>query len=253
MKKVIFIFLLVFAVKLQSQNSIEEKGFISTGEIEYIMYVKFKNPDPYLAKLIFNTSNAVYDYKGSTKGENTIDKGNNKMTYIKDTTSYKLLLSKKSNMLYEKSKRGYYVYEKIPELKWILLKETKVFKEIKCSKAFTWFRGRKYYAWYASSISSSFGPWKLNGLPGLILEAYDESENVYFKFKSLKIPMEVSVNFINPDLKRKKLSIAIKERDKRVKKALEAIRSRDVRKGITSKISGGETIELTYDDLKEND
>ena len=39
-----------------------------------------------------------------------------------------------------------------------------------CHLATCEFRGRKWQAWY-SDIPYSLGPWKLNGLPGLILEA----------------------------------------------------------------------------------
>lgn len=40
-----------------------------------------------------------------------------------------------------------------------------------CHKAVTKFRGREWAVWYADGIPVSLGPWKLNGLPGIILQA----------------------------------------------------------------------------------
>ena len=47
-----------------------------------------------------------------------------------------------------------------------------------CKKAMMTYRGREWTAWYALDIPVSEGPWKLRGLPGLILCAY-ESEGVF--------------------------------------------------------------------------
>lgn len=40
------------------------------------------------------------------------------------------------------------------------------------------FKGRTWIAWYTEDIPIDNGPWKLSGLPGLILKAHD-SENDY--------------------------------------------------------------------------
>ena len=49
-----------------------------------------------------------------------------------------------------------------------------------CQQAMTDFRGRRWTAWFATDIPVSDGPWKLGGLPGLILEAYDEGQQHVF-------------------------------------------------------------------------
>lgn len=43
----------------------------------------------------------------------------------------------------------------------------------RCSLATAAYKGRTWYAWYAEDIPLDAGPWKLGGLPGLILRAYD--------------------------------------------------------------------------------
>lgn len=49
-----------------------------------------------------------------------------------------------------------------------------------CQLAKTNFKGRTWYAWYAEDIPMQEGPWKLCGLPGLVLKAYDENQEYVF-------------------------------------------------------------------------
>jgi GLPGLI family protein len=50
-----------------------------------------------------------------------------------------------------------------------------------CRKAVCRFRGREWTAWYTPEISRSEGPWKLHGLPGLILRAVDSRGHYSFE------------------------------------------------------------------------
>lgn len=49
-----------------------------------------------------------------------------------------------------------------------------------CSMAVATYKGRTWYAWYAEDIPLDVGPWKLGGLPGLILRAYDAQKHYDF-------------------------------------------------------------------------
>lgn len=49
-----------------------------------------------------------------------------------------------------------------------------------CSLAVATYKGRTWYAWYAEDIPLDAGPWKLGGLPGLILRAYDARKHYDF-------------------------------------------------------------------------
>lgn len=69
---------------------------------------------------------------------------------------------------------------------WQLLPDRRVVEGLECHRAETWFRGRKYVAWYATSIPLPHGPWKLGGLPGLVVEAYDEEQNLTFRMSGLE-------------------------------------------------------------------
>jgi len=50
-----------------------------------------------------------------------------------------------------------------------------------CRLAKTDFKGRTWYAWYTDDIPMNEGPWKLCGLPGLILRAYDAQKQYIFE------------------------------------------------------------------------
>ncbi len=69
--------------------------------------------------------------------------------------------------------------EPVPEQKWVLYPdESREIAGYKCFRAATDFRGRKWNVWYAPDLPFNAGPWKLSGLPGLILEAED-ADNCY--------------------------------------------------------------------------
>lgn len=63
---------------------------------------------------------------------------------------------------------------------WELKDSTKVILEYSCQLAVSHYRGRIWYAWFTFDIPISEGPWKLCGLPGLILEAYDKNKDYSF-------------------------------------------------------------------------
>jgi GLPGLI family protein len=80
---------------------------------------------------------------------------------------------------------GNYIIERaFPELKWELHKDTSTINGIKSYKASTNYKGRSYNCWYTTEFPFKAGPWKLNGLPGLILKATDETNRIDFELKS---------------------------------------------------------------------
>ncbi len=84
-----------------------------------------------------------------------------------------------ANMQYE---------EPINELPWQLEDGDSIVCGYPCGKATTTFHGRTWHVWYTLDIPYSDGPWKLCGLPGLILKATDSSGE--FDFTAIAIEEE---------------------------------------------------------------
>lgn len=96
-------------------------------------------------------------------------------------------------------KRGKYIFitEDIPTMQWTLTDSIKAIHGYKCRKAMTTFRGRTYIAWFTHQLPFSDGPWKLGGLKGLILEAYDQEKHYYYRIKDIKTQKIPPVTFYN--------------------------------------------------------
>lgn len=80
--------------------------------------------------------------------------------------------------------KRYYI-EDIPDYGWKLLDADTVICDYLCQKAQMTFRGRTWIVWYSQALPYSDGPWKLCGLPGLILKAQDLKGD--FSFAAFKI------------------------------------------------------------------
>ncbi|MBR5350389.1 MAG: GLPGLI family protein [Prevotella sp.] len=84
---------------------------------------------------------------------------------------------------------GMYIYEEsIPTQDWQLEEGDSVVCGYTCNKATTTFQGRTWNVWYTLDIPYSEGPWKLGGLPGLILKVTDTTGE--FDFTAISIQEE---------------------------------------------------------------
>ncbi len=145
--------------------------------------------------------------------------------------------------------------KKVNTLNWTLVDSTKKIGKFTCQKAMVIFRGRAYEAWYTLEIPVSNGPWKLHGLPGLILEANskDKDHTFSYTFLGLEIPLQ-DTSIIKPPITGEQMEIS---------RYSEVLYKRDVeenRKLNSESQSRGSDVtvttirvpeqELNYDDLK---
>lgn len=68
-----------------------------------------------------------------------------------------------------------YYDEPLSEMQWQTTDSSTTILGYECVMATTEYHGRKWTAWFTPEIPVPFGPWKLRGLPGLILKA--EADN----------------------------------------------------------------------------
>ncbi|WP_169630218.1 GLPGLI family protein [Flavobacterium humi] len=191
-------FLLVCSVQAFSQN------FVSTAKVEYEMMI---NTDGSLqnfeANLYFNNVYSKFDYKNKETSDKVSEiktATNVSKTVIKkaDTTMTSIFFNPVKNILYS-SKLNEVVFEDNNQQKWELIDEQKVIGNLHCAKAVCSFRGRDYIAWYVNTIPVSFGPWKFNGLPGLIIEIYDSRKEVYMAVKKIDMPFSKNITGIDSE------------------------------------------------------
>ena len=75
--------------------------------------------------------------------------------------------------------------ESLETPQWTLAGKDSIIADYPCQQAETFYRGRHWTVWFALDIPVSEGPWKLHGLPGLILQAEDSEH--WFSFACIEI------------------------------------------------------------------
>jgi GLPGLI family protein len=80
----------------------------------------------------------------------------------------------------------YFIEDVMPAIDWKISSDTATFGGLHCQKATAHFKGRDYTAWFCPDMPLQVGPWKLNGLPGVIVQAYDTKKDVQFMFDGVE-------------------------------------------------------------------
>jgi len=181
MKKII-LFIIIISNYTYSQNSIE------------VAYIFNDNGSIYNSKLSYTDSISlftIYDTKIDKK-ENDIAHGEKVIsikTFKPKSQNRILLQSNNDSLLYYNlnlGKKFYTINEPKIKFNWILQKKTKTILNFKCNSAKVKLRNKEYIAYYTTEIPINGGPWKFNGLPGLILELISLDNKIEFKVISIK-------------------------------------------------------------------
>ena len=78
--------------------------------------------------------------------------------------------------------------ENLDIFKWQLSRDTATINGYKVQKATCNYGGRKWIAWFCPEIQYNDGPYKFNGLPGLILKIHDTRNHYSFEVISIEKP-----------------------------------------------------------------
>ncbi|MEO6820119.1 MAG: GLPGLI family protein, partial [Ginsengibacter sp.] len=105
---------------------------------------------------------------------------NLKMSSMKPVNRDEYFYFTKENKLFVQQRlmNAYLIEESTYTIAWNISNDTMSFEGIHCQKAAAHFKGRNWIAWYATELPFQSGPWKLNGLPGLIIDAHDDKNEV---------------------------------------------------------------------------
>jgi len=109
----------------------------------------------------------------------------------------------------------------------------------KCKSAVADFRGRTYIAYFCQELNSFGGPWKFDGLPGLILAV--SSKDKYFIIEPVKISINTATEPIRnayQNLKKEDILNWNQYKEKYEK------RLKDIKKKLDSESTKGETISI---------
>lgn len=102
----------------------------------------------------------------------------------------------------------YLTNEPLAKIDWEITEETQTLNNLICRQAIGKLYGKEWSVWYTEEIPSPAGPWKLRGLPGLIVKAEDAEGIHCFSLYETKNEIRNINSISNPDyhkLSRKKL------------------------------------------------
>ncbi|MDE0472222.1 MAG: GLPGLI family protein [Ekhidna sp.] len=177
MKKVIFIFIYALCAGVDSYSQ-EIKGVA-------IYNAKLAEDNfPFKGSLYFDSNRSIYISKQNNNPVWKIKRESYEGAYL-DILSDKVYTDTVGHLVFKKintptltvrdfcDKNKPFIYDDFVEIDWRIKSETKMIADLKCTRATTSFRGRRYEAWFAPEIPVPYGPWKFNGLPGLIVKLED--------------------------------------------------------------------------------
>ena len=158
--------------------------------VEYKMFCDTDVPLKYQTLLWIKNNTSIYQEKSSTT-ERWVEKPTQiEIDPQKLKSDYEPYIKtdniKKEILFFDAIGKNILVVKDIYiDLKWKISSESKIILGYNCIKATTIYRGREWEAWFTPDVPLPFGPWKLHGLLGLILQAND-STNMY-AFAAVKI------------------------------------------------------------------
>lgn len=182
------IILLIISFSTNSNLFCQRKSLIV---VDYDFRLILNNIKNYKAILIQDDSLSQFKFFKSEDTKYLTEKNGN----------YKFLISNKlENIIYSDKfqkinleivegigKEKYYqIIDSINTSNWKITDESKIIGGYKTLKAYKKFKGREYSVWFAPEIPGFFGPLKLHGLPGLILEISDSRNEILLIAKKIE-------------------------------------------------------------------
>lgn len=156
------------------------------GIIEYTEQINLGLPIIRTSELIFNKNNSCYLEKENKTDFDKIPK-NVQIRAFSNKSNHKIkyFVELQNKTLFQEDSLNnelLLIKETLTNIEWIVSNDTSAIFILgyKCKKAEATFRGRIYTVWFAPEIPVEMGPWKLHGLPGLILKAKDNFNQVLF-------------------------------------------------------------------------
>lgn len=209
----LFFFINSFSQKICGEIMYKEESRISlfyqtisitkfNDKIAYTKFLHWKKARPFL--------NGEYDANEISDNEELFVSSNDETSFVYNSRKETYF----SNITWKKTM---IVKEDDFKWSWKLLGEKKKIGKFNCQNASIRFRGRNFIAWFTTEIPVPFGPRKFKGLPGLILEIYDDEKTWYMKAINVKVEKKkkcpINFNLINTKKKAISLGKFLKKAD----------------------------------------
>jgi GLPGLI family protein len=186
------IFLLVLRFAMTAPDAWAQQPDISQLEVHYkFSHVRDTNhrDQPYREKMVLLVGKRSGVYRSSEAGVQEQVSPNPDGTTQRNTRRFgspaEYYQYPNENRLIRKDnifQSEFLLADALPVINWRITGDTTTLGGLHCQKATTHFRGRDYTAWFCPDLPLHIGPWKLNGLPGVIVEAHDGKSEVRFTF-----------------------------------------------------------------------
>lgn len=211
LKKILFLSIFIPLINLYSQNLEDKFKYKTTYGLTYSLdSTQTNKPKTEDMILFLGEKVSVFSSRSKTMGNEPVVIGNSGQTPRMAVTDFQYIIikdQKRKSLYYTlQIKDDFFYYEQANNIfDWELTGETKILEGYTVQKAITSFSGRNYIAWFTTEIPISDGPYKFNGLPGLILELADTQNHYHFllkAFEKLTPPVSFKTNlkhYINTD------------------------------------------------------
>ena len=213
----------LFCLFVMSTANIFAKGIIDERSLEdaliEVVYKRIKVTDTLLVDSDFKTDyltlrsgkniSAFYSARKKTDDSLSNRSAEYAIASIRDKKTFKETSELEREIVYKNFPSGKvsvynrydmenWKYEELWEKPvWEITDSTAIIGGYECLLAISDYRGRRWFAWFAPDIPISEGPWKLCGLPGLILEACDDKNHYQYTIVTLIPNPGRSVEYFN--------------------------------------------------------
>ena len=247
MKKLILLFTLIGTLAIaQNKRFIYEYKFISDStnvedvKTEMMFLDTTKDGSKYYSYTVFNADSAMkvnlekqLAATGSINITSDMRKGEVRYSVTKTYPDYKIFLHRRLGM-------DKYKISEDRKINWKISSEKEKIGEWNAQKAEADFAGRHWVAWFSTEIPIQDGPYKFQGLPGLIVKIEDKKGSHKLELKGIKnITGDLDINVFEA----REISVNSKQFHKVIKDY-----ENDPTKGIRQMQMGGATIVMTGKD-----
>jgi GLPGLI family protein len=135
--------------------------------------------------LYFTIDSAIYVHDNYPLESSYVPNGNVVHYTLGDPNGKPILTLRRENIQrykeeYQARKTMFLFEEPIAEIDWEIDRETVAGDGISLQKANGWYGNRHYVVWFSPDIPFPYGPYRLGGLPGLIIKAKSDDGIVSF-------------------------------------------------------------------------